>query len=256
MSIFNKALASIGLGAAKVDTKLEKSSYVAGETVRGIVEIKGGNVEQDIATIYLTVYTTYIREANDKKYTDSAAINKVQVCSPFSIKANEGKSIPFSFELSLDTPVTMGKTKVWIQTGVDIKNAVDPTDKDFIEVKPTNIATRVLNEMTNLGFRLRKVDCEKASLKIRSHFPFVQEFEFAPTSGTYRSHLDELEIVFLSQAQNSAELLIQIDRKVRGLGSLFAEALDMDESYVRMTITAQDLPHLNTKLSQAIAKHL
>lgn len=41
MSFFNKMLASIGIGGAKVDTKLEKSAYTAGETIRGQVEIYG-----------------------------------------------------------------------------------------------------------------------------------------------------------------------------------------------------------------------
>ncbi|MBR8644596.1 sporulation protein [[Brevibacterium] frigoritolerans] len=35
MSFFDKMKASIGIGAAKVDTKLEKDSYKQGETVKG-----------------------------------------------------------------------------------------------------------------------------------------------------------------------------------------------------------------------------
>lgn len=83
----------------------------------------------------------------------------------------------------------------------------------------------------------------------------MQEFVFAPT-GPFRGHLDELEVVFLSQAEHSVELLLQIDRKVKGLGSLFAEALDMDESFVRTTITTQDIPTLQVKLQQIISKHI
>ena len=58
MSFFNKMLASVGIGSAKVDTKLEKSSYEAGEQIKGEVEIYGGNVEQQVNAIYLTIYTT------------------------------------------------------------------------------------------------------------------------------------------------------------------------------------------------------
>lgn len=255
MSFFNKVLASVGIGAATVDTKLEKSTYSAGEVMRGEIEVRGGNVAQQIDTIYLTVYTTYIREANDKKYTDKAAVNKVKVSDPFSIDAGENKVFPFSLTLPLDTPITMGKTKVWVQTELDIKNAVDPEDKDYIDVKPSKLAASVLDAVQGLGFRLRKTECEQASARFRGHYPFMQEFEFAPT-GQYRSHLDELEVVFLSQSEHSVELLMQIDRKVKGLGSLFAEALDMDESFVRTTITIQDLPNLQSKLQQIISKHI
>ncbi|NQD67677.1 sporulation protein, partial [Bacillus haikouensis] len=46
MSFFNKVFASFGIGAATVDTKLEKSSYKAGETANGVVEIRGGSTSQ------------------------------------------------------------------------------------------------------------------------------------------------------------------------------------------------------------------
>lgn len=255
MSLFNKVLASVGIGAATVDTKLEKSSYTAGEVMRGEIEVRGGNVAQQIETIYLSVYTTFIREANDKKYTDKAAISKVKVADPFLIQAGENKRLPFSLTLPLDTPITVGKTKVWVQTELDIKNAIDPEDKDYIDVKPSKLAASVLDAVKGLGFRLRKTECEQASARFRGHYPFMQEFEFAPT-GTFRSHLDELEVVFLSQSKHAVEVLLQIDRKVKGLGSLFAEALDMDESFVRTTFTTQDVPILQAKLQQIISTHI
>ncbi|MFJ7951646.1 sporulation protein [Lysinibacillus sp. NPDC096418] len=255
MSLFNKVLASIGVGAATVDTKLERSTYAAGELMRGEILVRGGNVAQQIDTIYLTVYTTYVREANDKKYTDKAAVNKEKVTEPFSIEAGENKVIPFSMTLPFDTPITAGKTKVWVQTELDIKNAVDPEDKDYIDVKPSKLAANVLDAVNGLGFRLREAECKQASVRFLKNYPFMQEFEFAPGL-QYRSHLDELEVVFLSQSEHSMELLMQIDRKVKGIGSFFAEALDMDESFVRTTITTQDLPNLQGKLQQIISKHL
>ncbi|WP_342514396.1 sporulation protein [Sporosarcina sp. FSL K6-1522] len=256
MSFFNKVLGSFGIGGAKVDTKLEKSEYTAGEIMTGKVEIYGGKIEQQIDSIYLTVYTTYIRESNDKKYTDVASVIKHKINDPFTIGPDETKSIPFSMRLPAETPVTYGKTKVWVGTGLAIKNAVDPEDQDYINVRPTQLATRILGEVEQLGFKLRKAECEQAARNMRSHYPFVQEFEFVPTSGVFRGRLDELEVVFLSQSAQSAELLLQVDRKVRGLGSFLAEALEMDESHIRLTVTAQDVPNLDEKLKQVIAKHM
>lgn len=256
MSFFNKVLASIGVGGAKVDTKLEKSAYVAGEMMRGEVEIYGGNIDQQIDSIYLTVYTTYIRESDDRKHTVVAPVKKYKVNDPFTIKVNEKKAIPFSIELPVNTPITVGKTRVWVSTGLDIKNAADPTDKDYIEVRPSKLAERVLETVQQLGFRLRKAECEQASKRIRTQYPFVQEFEFIPTSGAYRGRLDELELVFLSQSEQSAEILMQVDRKARGLGGFLAEALEMDESHIKLSITTQDLPYLQEKLKQIISNHL
>ncbi|MBM7647895.1 sporulation-control protein [Bacillus ectoiniformans] len=255
MSFFNKVLASFGVGGAKVDTKLEKSSYVAGERMAGEVRIDGGNIEQHIDSIYLTIYTTYVRESDDKKYTDFAAVKKTKLNDPFTIGANESKVIPFTIDLPYETPITFGNTRVWVQTGLDIKNAVDPEDKDYIEVRPTHLMTKVLDGVEGLGFRLRQVECEQASLKIKSRYPFIQEFEFVPTSGLFRGRLDELELVFLSQTDDQAELLFEVDRKARGFGGFLAEALEMDESLVRTTITVRDLPMIDEKLKQIIAKY-
>ncbi len=133
---------------------------------------------------------------------------------------------------------------------------MDPEDKDFIDVRPTKLAARILGEVEQLGFKLRKAECEQASRNMRSRYPFVQEFEFVPTSGVFRGRLDELEVVFLSQSEQSAELLLQVDRKARGLGSFLAEALEMDESHIRLSVTAQELPNLHEKLKQVISNYM
>lgn len=255
MSFFNKMLASIGIGSAKVDTKLEKSSYVAGETIRGEVEVYGGNIEQQIDAIYLTLYTTYIKEIDDHKVTAKAPVQNFRVNEPFVINANETKIIPFSFRIPHDVPITVGKTQVWVATELDIRSGVDSDDKDYIEIRPSHIASKVLDEVQQLGFRLRKADCEQASFRNRGNYPFIQEFEFVPVGGMFRGRLDELEIVFLSQSENSAEILMQVDRRARGLGGFLAEALDADETHVRMTITQQDLHNLNSKLQQVISNY-
>ncbi|KAA0942086.1 sporulation protein [Sporosarcina sp. ANT_H38] len=256
MSFFNKVLGSFGIGGAKVDTKLERSEYTAGENMNGQVEVYGGKVDQQVDSIYLTVYTTYIRESDDKKYTDVASLIRHKINEPFTIGAGETKSIPFSMVLPVETPITFGNTRVWVGTGLDIKNAVDAEDKDYIDVRPTKIAARILGEMEQLGFKLRKAECEQASRKMRSRHPFVQEFEFIPTSGVFRGRLDELDVVFLSQSEQSADLLLEVDRKARGFGGFLAEALEMDESQIRLSVTTQDLPNLAEKLKQVISNYI
>lgn len=256
MSFFNKVLASFGIGGAKVDTKLEKSTYTAGETMKGEVEIYGGSLEQQVDSIYLTINTTYMKELDDRKYTQVAEVQKYKVNEPFTIGVNETKVIPFAIELPINTPVTLGKTQVWVSTGLDIKNAADPEDKDFIEVRPSKLAGQILGAVEQLGFGLRKAECEQASKKIRTPYPFVQEFEFIPTSGAFRGKLDEVEIVFLSQSEQSAEILMQVDRKARGFGGFLSEAFEMDESHIRLSISAQDAPYVQEKLKQVISKYI
>lgn len=41
MSFFNKMLASVGIGSAQIDTKLEKDRLKPGEMISGSIEVRG-----------------------------------------------------------------------------------------------------------------------------------------------------------------------------------------------------------------------
>lgn len=68
MSLFKKMLASLGIGSAQVDARLEQDSLVPGEVVRGEVHITGGDVAQEIDEIYMYVITHYEREYQDEPF--------------------------------------------------------------------------------------------------------------------------------------------------------------------------------------------
>jgi sporulation-control protein len=255
MSIFNKALASIGIGSARVDTRLEETKICPGGKIKGVIHIYGGSIEQDIDEIYLSIHTTYVKEANDKKYNTAAVVESFRLNSPISVGPSETKEIPFSFTLPADLPLTIGRTKIWVTTGLDIKNAVDPTDKDYLQVVPNPLMEAVLNAVEDLGFRLREADCEQAPYKLRRRLPFVQEFEFVPVMGPYRGKLDELELIFAPLSGTEMQILLQVDRRARGLGGYFAEALRMDESNVSLSVTVNDIPQLAHKLKTVIDRY-
>lgn len=255
MSFFNKVFASVGIGAASVDTKLEKDTYMPGETVQGVVEVKGGKVDQQIDEIYLSLNTTYLKESDDRKYNVTASIDRFRLTTPFTIKSNEKKEIPFTFQLPYDTPLSIGRSKVWVTTGLDIKGGIDPSDKDYLKVMPNQLMTAVFNAVDNLGFRIREADCEEAPRRLRGRLPFVQEFEFVPTSGLFRGKLDELEVVFLSSRNGTLDMMFQVDRRARGLSGLFSEAMGMDETNVRLTVSNADLPNLQQKIQNVIQRY-
>lgn len=255
MSLFNKIFAGIGIGAAKVDTELTSSTFYPGEEVKGIVVINGGNVEQKIDEIYLSVLTHYIKEVDDRREKRQAEIAKIQINKPFVILPNETKEIPFSFQLPLDTPITIGASKVWIHTGLDIKGAIDPKDTDYIDVVPGGLMKEVLNSINRIGFKLLQVENEAAPYRLRKRLPFIQEFEFYPTSGPFRGRLKELEIVFYSIGEHDIEMIMEIDQRARGLSGFLARALDLDESYVRVRVSRQDVPNLDSKLINIIRQY-
>ncbi|SDD15384.1 sporulation-control protein [Paenibacillus sp. UNCCL117] len=238
MSFFKKMLASVGIGSAKVDTELDSAQVVVDGTISGRVRVQGGQTEQRVENIYLYLKTSYVREHNDSKVTHEAVIAKYQLSAAFTLNPGENKEIPFHFALPQQMPITLRQAPVWVETGLDISQAVDPTDRDYIQVLPNQEIQTVLDALDNLGFRLREVTNDYAP-RLGGALPFVQEFEFVPTTH-FRGKLDELEVLFFPRGAD-LELMLQIDRKARGLRGLFAEEMGLDESLVRVTIPGGEL---------------
>ncbi|MYL18539.1 sporulation protein SpoOM [Halobacillus litoralis] len=245
--MFKKLLASVGVGSAKVDTQLEKDQFIPGEDVHGKVVVQGGDVEQSIDAIHIFLMTEAVREVDDRKVKEKVSLQKYAVSGPVTIQGGETKEIPFSIQIPFHVPASLGRRlPIWFETGLDIPRALDPEDRDPVTIAPHPYIETILDALENqLGFRLRKVEMEYSK-----RHGYVQEFEFAPGEN-YRSYLDELEAVFFLQ-ENHVEVMLEVDRRARGLGGLFAEALEMDESRASLTLTKEEL----TSSPQTIARRL
>ncbi|KEK24037.1 sporulation protein [Bacillus gaemokensis] len=251
--MFQKFLASVGIGNAKVDTVLERDEYVVGEEIIGVVHITGGSVSQQIESIYLTLSASYVREVDDKKVSATFDLKRVRLTEPIEIEPNAKVEIPFSFPMPIEAPLTFGMKTVWVHTGLDIKRSIDPSDRDYIQVLPNTLLTSVLDSVKQLGFRLRQAECEELPRYLRTHIPFAQEFEFIPISGQYYGKLDELELLILPRAYDRLDIIMEVDRKARGLAGLFSEALDLDEKIIRFTVTREDISTMQQKINSYIS---
>ncbi|CAJ1001746.1 MULTISPECIES: sporulation protein [Bacillales] len=238
MSMFKKLLASVGIGSAQVDARLEQDSLMPGDMVRGEIHIAGGDVAQEIDDIYMYVVTHYEREVNDSKVKEECILVKHRLSERFTLLPKERRVLPFAFQLPYETPLTIGRQPVYLRTGLDIKNAIDPADSDFIEVRPHPLMAKVLDAIQRIGFQLYKVDCEY-NRYLGRRYPFVQEFEFRPI-GPYRSRLEELEAVFHLR-DGELEVLLELDKRARGLLGALEEAFNLDERYARFRLTEADL---------------
>ncbi len=86
---------------------------------------------------------------------------------------------------------------------------------------------------------MREADNEELPYVLIRHLPFGQDFEFVVRRGEFRGKLDELEAIMFPE-ERSLDLVLQIDRAVRGLGRFLSEAMGTDESYVRITVTEDE----------------
>jgi sporulation-control protein len=238
MSFVNRMLASFGVGSATVDAQLESTQLNPGGSLKGKIVITGGKVEQAIDSIYLFLMTQYTKEVDDRKVTQNYQLGSYKITEQVNINPGEVEEIPFSFELPIDTPISIGQAPVWIKTGLDIKNAVDPVDQDFLQIQPTQEVGKVLSALDEMGFVLRKSNCVQAPRWLRNKYPFVQEFEFIPR-GKYSGDLDELEVIF-SMKDNSLEVMLEIDKRGKGLLGFLEEAMDADEKIVRFRLTGSE----------------
>ncbi|WP_027086137.1 sporulation protein [Cohnella panacarvi] len=241
MSMFKRMLANVGIGAARVDLILREQTVQAGNTISGVVRIQGGRVEQQVEVVYACVKTRYLKDVNHSKMYVDATIAAIPLAGKFTVEAEREYELPIAIRLPPYTPVTMGGTQVWIRTGMEINEAIDPKDEDYLQVTPHPYTAVVLEAAERAGFRLRDASCVYAPYHgIAQGLPFVQEFEFLP-SPKRRDRLDELQIVCYPD-DDGIGLLLQIDRQARGVAGLFAEATDTDEErFARLRFKREQL---------------
>jgi sporulation-control protein len=59
-------------------------------------------------------------------------------------------------------------------------------------------------------------------------------------------------VIFFPQSDEQMDIALQIDRKARGVGGFLAEALEMDETNIQLSVNFNDLPLLKSKLESII----
>ncbi|MEW6446898.1 MAG: sporulation protein [Bacillota bacterium] len=217
--ILKKFLASVGIGAARIDLMLPQETYRAGEEVSGTLRIESGKVDQEVNSVYLQLLVKSRYGSGDDVKHVSKILDTAQISGALSIRAGDpAQEIPVRYGLPVNVPLSARHTKLFLLTGLDVSKAVDPGDADPIVIRPDwrrEAVFRALEE--ELGF------CPSHdSGEYNGRF---QEFEFKPMR-FMRGKLDELEVVFDVQ-NDGVRLYLEIDRKGR-----FLELFDLDETEV------------------------
>lgn len=244
MSFLKKTLASFGIGSAKVDTILQQDVLYPGGKANVMIYVYGGSTEQLIDNIDLSLFCRYVdEEVANSKNSDSGKVRRIHRnfalatwSLPYSFTIGHGETREFSVELDLpwNTPITIGDAKVWLETGLDISMARDPGDKDILTVRPDPLLDAIFNEFEEQGLRIRQVECEAAQ---GFSLPFVQEFEFIPTTGPFHGRWREVEIIAFRDDQ-LLELWFEVDRSLRGVGGMLANMLGKGELKRHLSLPA------------------
>ncbi|WP_159739839.1 sporulation protein [Vibrio atypicus] len=244
MSFFKKTLASFGVGSAKVDSVLQQEVLYPGQKVNITIHVYGGATAQDIDNIELKLYCRYIKEVpanHDKNQQNAGRMRRVPTSYvladwklPYAFTIEPGEERTFDVELDVpwNTPVTIGDSKVWLETGLDIAMAKDPSDKDILTVRPDPLLDGIFTALEEQGLRIRQVECEQVD---GFAMPFVQEFEFVPTTGPFHGRWRELEMVAY-RTEDSLQMWFEIDRHREGAKGMLASLLGVGQLKRELTI--------------------
>ncbi|MCG3737433.1 sporulation control protein Spo0M [Vibrio cincinnatiensis] len=244
MSLLKKTLASFGIGSAKVDSVLHQEVLFPGQSVKVTIHVYGGSSEQWVDNIELKLCCRYIAEAPQERGQSSGhSLRRIpqtyvlaQWSLPYAFTISTGETRDFDIELQVpwNTPVTIGDSQVWLDTGLAIALARDPSDKDILTVRPEPLMEGIFTALEHQGLRLRQVECEAAK---GFELPFVQEFEFVPTDGPFHGRWRELEIVAYRD-RHSLQLWFEIDRYQRGATGMLANLLGTGQLTRQLTLSS------------------
>ena len=242
--MFKKLKASLGIGAAKVDTVLDNIEVFQGGELSGNVHILGGDVEQQIDLINLVLNTEVKVETEDSTSYETFSLGRIQAVEPFTIQPGETKQVPFRLKLNDETPITalnakMNQCHVWVETSLDIGFAIDPKDRDFIVVKPLPTVEKIIQGVEAAGMTMVKADVEKGYLKgntFSSVSGCYQEIEFI--SGGFINN-KEIELSFIVNG-NTVHCLAEIDRSLSFRGDQyisFSLPINASDSDIRAAVS-------------------
>jgi len=250
MSFFKKTLASFGIGSAQVDTVLQQEVLYPGQKVNVTVYVYGGATEQAIGNIDLKLCCRYIKEVpvshdkaqhqttNKRRAPQSYILAKWNLPYAFTIHPGETRDFEVELDVPWNTPITIGDSKVWLDTGLDIALAKDPTDTDILTVRPDPLMDGILSALESQGMRIRQVECEAVD---GFALPFVQEFEFVPTTGPYHGRWREVELVAYREDQQ-LKLWFEVDRHREGAKGMLASLLGVGQLKRELTIPVSTSP--------------
>ncbi|EGR2797763.1 sporulation control protein Spo0M [Vibrio navarrensis] len=242
MSFFKKTLASFGIGSAKVDSVLQQDVLYAGQQAELKIHVYGGASAQEIDNIDVKLCCRYIAEvAQDsgdresqllRRVAQTYVLDKWTLPYAFTIQPGEERVFDVSLAIPCNTPITLGDARVWLETGLDVAMAVDPTDKDSLTVRPDALMDGIFTALEEKGLRIRQVECEAVE---GFELPFVQEFEFVPTAGPYHGRWRELEMVAYRK-DDGLSLWFEVDRLREGGKGMLASLLGAGKLKRELTI--------------------
>jgi sporulation-control protein len=219
--MFQKVMASFGQGGATVDARILDQHVRPGGTLHGEVILVGGQVDQEVESLAVTLLARVSHGADDE--TIDLPFQNVQLAGRELVRAGSQIKVPFEVQMPWETPVTtvFGKfltgMAVGLQTNLNLaRTVVDPQDVDAIPIEPVPAQHRILDAMSRLGFQFRNANLVKNRIDgVDQQLPFFQEIRFGPSPG-FANVFNEVAVSFLARPRD-VQVVLDAEKKVRVL---------------------------------------
>lgn len=191
--MYQKLLAAIGIGAAKVDTILNTENLEPGGKIEASIHVRGGDIEQRIDAIYLTLCTYAKKDDEGHPSYEYIKLRSWQLNQPFLLSPHENKSFNFKGTIPLETPISefpvrLQLSKTLLRTGLDIDSALDPKDVDPIKIAPITAQKTIFAACKQLGLRPLKSETDTGYILVngkKSHYGIFQEITYVIPGKSY-----------------------------------------------------------------------
>jgi sporulation-control protein len=154
------------------------------------------------------------------------AFHTVRVAGSFTLAAGEERTVPFTFPVPFETPLTtvygqqLRGITMGLRTALSVARAVDRGDLGAVSIHPLPAQARILQALGELGFRFRSAGLERGRIAgVAQQLPFYQEIAFYPPP--YAHGVNQVEVTFVA-APHGMDVILAADRR----GGLFTAGHD------------------------------
>ncbi|WP_344972856.1 sporulation protein [Salinactinospora qingdaonensis] len=257
--VFKRLLAAFGVGGPSVDTVLVNPHVRPGMPLEGHVELVGGDHDTEIEEIVLALLTRVEVEVGEEEAEPLVEFARIPVAGPLELAAEERRSIPFSYMVPWQAPLTeaggdtLPGVGAALRTEVAIDGALDKSDLDPVFVYPLLAQDRILEGFARLGFVVKHAGVEAGHLPgTAQELPFFQEIEFHPAP-RYAHQFEEIEVSFIADAEGM-DVVLEFDKR----GGMFSEGHDLAGCF-RITHSEAETVDWTTQLDvwlhEALERH-
>ncbi len=231
--MLEKFFASIGIGSAKADLEIPNPEARLGSTLQGAARIKGGNAEQEIAKMYITLalQSSYFDGSQTRPYNQNISI--IKVAENLVVKPGQEMAVPISLEIPNERhlPVSRGVTRYHLRTSLEIPHAVNPVDLDDITIVPGKYLEILLEALVSLGFR-EQDDTGQYNGR-------YQQFKYKP-SELFAQELDEIRVYPICH-EDEMLLAMVLDKKEAGILGSILHGIHLDEKSFKIRIPYSEM---------------